>query len=57
MRQWLASQGFGSVMIAVWSLYVMFVAAAGLFGFNEVTGALGDLGDRFGFVATEVTDE
>ena len=48
MRQWLASQGFGSVMIAAWSLYVMFFLAAATFGFDEVTGAVGGIADRVG---------
>ena len=40
-------------MIAAWSLYVMFVIAAWAFGFDNVTGALGNLADRLGLEATE----
>lgn len=56
MRQWLASQGFGSVMIAVWSLYVMFVFAAWAFGFDEVTEAVGGAMDRIGLTVSEARE-
>lgn len=53
MRQWLASQGFGSVMIAFVAgatvLYVFCVT----FGFDEVTGAIGSGMDRIGLTLSE----
>lgn len=53
MRDWLASLTFGNLLVATWSLYVMFVMASWAFGFDNVTGALGNLADRLGLEATE----
>ena len=53
MRQWLASLSFWPLMTYVWSAWLMFVIAASMFGFHEVTGALGNLADRLGLEATE----
>lgn len=51
MRQWLASQGFGSVMIATVAVWAMFYATALTFGFDEVTEAVGGAMDRIGLTA------
>ena len=53
MRQWLASQGFGSVMIAAWSAAAILFIFCAAFGFDEVTSGLGSGMDRIGLTVSE----